>query len=673
MSNRDASHEAEYLHQVGGLTRLWRNMDIGRKLSIGFAVLVAITLMVVGITYLSSSSATSKIERTEDIRVPTALDSTDARANLLRMFASTQAYLALGDAQYRIDYNAARESFEADLTKLQERSEDLNVENQKRLAQLQTTFEAWSFLPEELFDLRDDQLKREPALDILITEASGYFSLVLSDIGTLLENQTKLDIASGEITGDDIDILKDMANFQVSFAQMVSSLRAYVTTRREDFRSSEYRSALQNNNATWERLNSKRDRLPATQQVLLDRIAANRVSFLSLIPEMFAILDDPEGKWRTDLYRFRTEAIPLTEEMITLLDEMTNDQQDALKADLSEGRSGLAAARLITLGVGLLALILGGVLSFIFRANIAGPIVRLTSVAAQIQRGDFKANATVESNDEIGTLARTFNSMTTKLRDTLNQVWIEKQRADHLLDVVIPIGVDLTTVKDFNRLLEKMLVEAKTFCYADAGILYLREEQTLRPVIVRNDLLNVALGGTTNKNTTIESLSLDAEGDMAQKYVAVQAALSGTAMNVNMVADSFITASEIFKDFGNYQAQSYLSIPLKNSTGNVLGVLELINAQSPDNENIIPFDPSLQRMMESFSSLAVAALEAYLREQSLKQEIQRLRIEIDQTKRQQEVKRIVESDTFKDLQLKAEAFRRRARERGQSTQNRKES
>jgi hypothetical protein len=64
-------------------------------------------------------------------------------------------------------------------------------------------------------------------------------------------------------------------------------------------------------------------------------------------------------------------------------------------------------------------------------------------------------------------------------------------------------------------------------------------------------------------------------------------------------------------------------------------------------------------MMESFSSLAVAALEAYIREQSLKQQIQQLRIEIDEAKRQKQVSEIVDSDFFQDLQEKARSIRSR--------------
>jgi len=105
-----------------------------------------------------------------------------------------------------------------------------------------------------------------------------------------------------------------------------------------------------------------------------------------------------------------------------------------------------------------------------------------------------------------------------------------------------------------------------------------------------------------------------------------------------------------------------LAIPLKNNEGYVLGVLELLNAKDPESGAPVAFDANLQQMMESYSSLAVAALEAYIREQSLRQEIQQLRIEIDEAKRQQQVSEIVDTDFFQDLQVRARAMRGRRRQ-----------
>jgi nitrate/nitrite-specific signal transduction histidine kinase len=51
---------------------------------------------------------------------------------------------------------------------------------------------------------------------------------------------------------------------------------------------------------------------------------------------------------------------------------------------------------------------------------IAAPIQRLTQVATQIAAGDLTVQADDRSKDEIGTLARSFNTMTSRLRETLN-------------------------------------------------------------------------------------------------------------------------------------------------------------------------------------------------------------------------------------------------------------
>ncbi len=50
---------------------------------------------------------------------------------------------------------------------------------------------------------------------------------------------------------------------------------------------------------------------------------------------------------------------------------------------------------------------------------IATPIKRLTQAASQISAGDLSVHAAVTTNDEIGTLAHAFNTMTSQLRETL--------------------------------------------------------------------------------------------------------------------------------------------------------------------------------------------------------------------------------------------------------------
>ncbi len=627
-----------------------RNMSIGGRLTMGFGLLVALTLIVVGFGYWGSIPATENINRTVDVRFPTALVSARAQVDLLRMLGAVRGYLALGESDFRDQYQQSRRNFEADLVELERLSPYLSAENRQRLDELQSAFAQWSLLPDALFELRDDQLAREPAYRKLATEGLQV------GVPLLIATQDMIEmLARQEPSEANTALITDLAQFQSSFAAMVSGLRGYTTTRNRDFKV-EYRGNLTVNRQAWERIEERQtDLLPALQAKLKD-IAALRKQFLLLPDEIFKLLES--DRWREDLYIFSNEALPLANKMERLLSEMAVDQQILLRKDLVTGRESLLQANWQSLLIGAMALIAGAALAYFFGRSIAGPVLRLTDVVKRIEAGNLKAQAAVESGDEIGVLAAAFNTMTGNLRNTLHQVRREKRRADDLLEVVIPIGVELTTQKDLNRLLEKILLEAKSFCRADAGILYLRQEDVLTPVIMRNNSLSLALGGTTGSAIDAEALALTAPA--AQPDAAVQAALTGASVNIPNLGRIDQILPPTFNG-REYTVHSLLSIPLKNNQGQALGVLELINAQDPQSKDPVPFDQNLQQMMESFSSLAAAALEAYLREQRLKQEIQRLRIEIDESKRKAEVEKIVESDAFLDIQAKAEAFRKRMR------------
>jgi CHASE3 domain sensor protein/GAF domain-containing protein len=644
---------------------LLRNLQIGTKLTIGFGVLVALTLVVVGLNYYASTNATVNIDRTDEVSVPTALTSARAQANLLRMLADVRGFLALGDPQYRESYQQVSQNFSDDLAELEQLSPKFSEENKQRIQTLRATFEEWSKWPDELFELRGDQLAREPAYRVLATDGSRNAGRVLLDLSTLISTQSQREATDANVT-----LLGDMARFQASFAATFSGLRGYVTTRNDVYKQ-EYEGNLELMLNHWETLQRKRDAMNTTQQEALDRIAENLDDFLTL-PD--SIIADLEGeRWREDLYLFRTETTPLAEQMQELLLELTNDQQQQLQMNLAEGRQGLAQSNRQALVSGVVALLLGLGMGFIFRQNIAGPVRRLTGVAEQIRAGDLDVSATVESGDEIGAFAETFNRMTMQLRDNLIQIRKEKKRADDLLNVVIPIGVALSSEKDFNRLLGNMLHEAMQFCHADGGAIFLREEQSLRLVMMFHTSLNIAVGSDdeASKTSIKPTLELDHETD-GRADVSVHVALTGDSVNIaDVYGDDrfdFTGVQQFDARFERYRTLSLLGIPLTNSRKEVLGVLELFNAQDPDSGDFIPFDENLQQMMESFSSLAVAALESYIREQALRQEIQQLRIEIDETKRQQQVSEIVDTDFFQDLRTKARKLRRRSHE-GQETED----
>ena len=151
---------------------------------------------------------------------------------------------------------------------------------------------------------------------------------------------------------------------------------------------------------------------------------------------------------------------------------------------------------------------------------------------------------------------------------------------------LIELGIALSAERDHNRLLEMILLGAKELTNADGGTLYLVGEdgRELRFVIMRNDTMNIALGGTTGAAIPYPPVPLR-EDDGTPNYKNVVAAAAVTAQTSNL-ADAYdapgfdFSGMRAFDQRTGYRSKSFLTVPLKNHEAEVVGVLQLINARS---------------------------------------------------------------------------------------------
>ncbi len=204
--------------------------------------------------------------------------------------------------------------------------------------------------------------------------------------------------------------------------------------------------------------------------------------------------------------------------------------------------------------------------------------------------------------------------VSTAFPEAVSADWQRASESDYYRRL-IDIGIALSAERDINRLMERILLEAKDICNADGGTLYLRtEDDGLKFEIMRTDSLKIAMGGTTGKPITFPPLRMrdPKTGEPNHKNIASHAALSGQSVNIPdayEAKDFDFSGTKKFDQGTGYRSKSFLTVPLKNSKDEVIGVLQLLNAQDRQTGEVIPFSSETQPLIEALSSQAAVALD----------------------------------------------------------------
>lgn len=186
------------------------------------------------------------------------------------------------------------------------------------------------------------------------------------------------------------------------------------------------------------------------------------------------------------------------------------------------------------------------------------------------------------------------------------------QRLITSLEYLNEVGIALSQEKDITRLLEIILVAAKRITNADGGTLYRLVDDKLNFEIVMTDSLGIKLGGTSGGAIPFYPIPLhDQDGRPNYSMIAAYAALTHNTVNI---ADAYTEEGFDFSGTRNfdkktgYRSQSFLTMPMKNHEGEVIGVLQLLNARDPVTGGVITFTAEDQRLAESLASQAAIAL-----------------------------------------------------------------
>ncbi|MBF0612448.1 MAG: HD domain-containing protein [Magnetococcales bacterium] len=183
------------------------------------------------------------------------------------------------------------------------------------------------------------------------------------------------------------------------------------------------------------------------------------------------------------------------------------------------------------------------------------------------------------------------------------------------LSRLIQVGIGLSAERDESLLMDSILSGAMEISGADGGLLCLRSQDNfLHFSIVRANSLGIYLGGKGSGPPPFPRLPLfdTRTGEANHNHLALKVIHTGQPIHVEDIhysQEHDFTPLLRFDKLTGYHSQSLLMVPLSTRGGEVIGVLQLLNAHHPDTGEIIPFPLELQSFVEALAAQAAIAID----------------------------------------------------------------
>ena len=213
----------------------------------------------------------------------------------------------------------------------------------------------------------------------------------------------------------------------------------------------------------------------------------------------------------------------------------------------------------------------------------------LKKMADRLQR---QAIALDEANRNLQALNISLESDVSEQRDRLRAIAM--------------LGNELARIQDIDILMERLLTEARRILGADAGGSFLVDTDEIRLTHAQNDsypdpvLLDQLRQSAANIPIDLTSIV---------GWVTLENELINIEDVYSISKDAPFAFNSKFDESHGYRTRSVLAAPLTGITGQVIGVLQLINPKHPDGTSRASFNDDDENAVRQFASMASISMQ----------------------------------------------------------------
>ncbi|MFZ2448101.1 MAG: methyl-accepting chemotaxis protein [Syntrophobacteraceae bacterium] len=389
-----------------------KNMKLGKKIGLGFAVVIAIAMVLGMVTIWNMRSVSGLAEKLDAQYVPQAGYSTSIERNYLKAALEIRGYAFTFDKRFLEKGSKFIEQIKKDLQEAKEvasKSADMAKFREQIDTTIAKTAEYERMTAETAAKYDTLTNLRKQAYDVGVTLVNGISEFTLEQNAAI-----KSDISSGREPARLLEGLARIALINdVDHALYGVRMAFWKAQAERDIRQTQ--EIVKNIDALGKKLDSLKAITTRENQVkTIDTIRSAVDSYKALLSEFAAvtIAADEIGTKRGVL------AYEIMDAARASAEASMQDTKSVATATVSK----LSISAIINIVGLLLAVILGAFIAIYVTRSIVNPLLKALEVSNRLSEGDLTLRIESESKDETGQLLNAMRHMVDKLREIVGEV-----------------------------------------------------------------------------------------------------------------------------------------------------------------------------------------------------------------------------------------------------------
>ncbi|WP_027179713.1 HAMP domain-containing methyl-accepting chemotaxis protein [Maridesulfovibrio bastinii] len=394
---------------------MFKNLKLGLKLGVGFALVIVLTLVVAFIAYHGMSSVHNRIINSDHVN--------NVSSMISRARNAEKNFMLRKDQEYVTQHKEIADKIYNEVKLVKKRFKDKNNINQ--MAQLETASNNYEVAFENYVTLEKQRAET-------MAKMRGKARIVIAKLQEMRDEQEE-------------DLVAIMAETEKKIKAAINNGNLNIINRIYDEGQKEIDDKFQNadkaNLAIISfkdvRKNEKEIIISAGEKMYRDRISKSLAHLYEVLDTIRSRFENPAhiadiDNIKTDVkeyQKFYDEYVDLMEAQVVSNSKMIETARNAQKVcdvavqdQINKMNEEMESSNMFIFAGSGIALIIGIFAAFVLTRGITGPVSKCVVFAGRMAEGDFTRTLDIDQKDEIGTLVSALNGMVNKLSSVVEEV-----------------------------------------------------------------------------------------------------------------------------------------------------------------------------------------------------------------------------------------------------------